>query len=129
MHPPAAALPDRDRKRFAWRPSLPVPMGVAVGPVPCRAWPQAAMLWPAVIFVHCVAPLIDLRQARAPPLWFALMDARLVAAVHSDAARIDVHPPRRTALTAPMRRHGLREAPTSPTEASRRSTTTRKRQA
>ena len=39
-----------------------------------------------------------------PPLWFALMDARLVAAVHSDPARINFAPRRRAGL---MRRHGL----------------------
>ena len=43
-----------------------------------------------------------------PPLWFALMDARLVAAVHSDPARINFHPRRRAAL---MRRHGLVDFP------------------
>ena len=43
-----------------------------------------------------------------PPLWFALMDARLVAAVHSDASRINFHPRRRAAL---MRRHGLADFP------------------
>ena len=39
-----------------------------------------------------------------PPLWFALMDARLTKAVHSDASRINFAPGRRAAL---MRRHGL----------------------
>jgi alkane 1-monooxygenase len=60
--PVAAATtpPYRDRKRFAWMLSLLVPMGVAVGPVLYRAWPQAAMLWLPVVFVYCVAPLIDL---------------------------------------------------------------------
>jgi hypothetical protein len=43
-----------------------------------------------------------------PPLWFALMDGRLVAAVHSDPARINFHPRRRAAL---MRRHGLVDFP------------------
>ena len=43
-----------------------------------------------------------------PPLWFALMDARLIAAVHSDPARINFHPRRRAAL---MRRHGLVDFP------------------
>ena len=46
--------------------------------------------------------------AYIPPLWFALMDARLVAAVHSDAARINFLPRRRAAL---MRRHGLVDRP------------------
>jgi len=43
-----------------------------------------------------------------PPLWFALMDARLVAAVHSEASRINFSPRRRAAL---MRRHGLVDDP------------------
>jgi alkane 1-monooxygenase len=43
-----------------------------------------------------------------PPLWFALMDARLVAAVHSDPSRINFDPRRRAAL---MRRHGLADSP------------------
>ena len=43
-----------------------------------------------------------------PPLWFALMDRRLVAAVHSDASRINFHPGRRAAL---MRKHGLADFP------------------
>ena len=42
--------------------------------------------------------------AYVPPLWFALMDARLAKAVHSDASRINFAPGRRAAL---MRRHGL----------------------
>ena len=42
------------------------------------------------------------------PLWFAPMDARLVAAVHSDPARINFHPRRRAAL---KRRHGLVDFP------------------
>ena len=46
--------------------------------------------------------------AYVPPLWFALMDARLVAAVHSDASRINFSPRRRAAL---MRRHGLVDSP------------------
>jgi hypothetical protein len=46
--------------------------------------------------------------ARVPPLWFAPMDARLVAAVHSDASRIDFHPRRRA---APMRRRVLSMSP------------------
>ena len=37
-----------------------------------------------------------------PPLWFALMDARLVAAVHSDATRINFSPRRRAALMRRM---------------------------
>jgi len=46
--------------------------------------------------------------AYVPPLWFALMDGRLVAAVHSDASRINFDPRRRAAL---MRRHGLADVP------------------
>ena len=44
--------------------------------------------------------------AYIPPLWFALMDARLVAAVGRDASRINFDPRRRAAL---MRRFGLAE--------------------
>ena len=43
-----------------------------------------------------------------PPRWFALMDARLVAAVHSNASRINFSPRRRAAQ---MRRHGLDASP------------------
>jgi alkane 1-monooxygenase len=42
-----------------------------------------------------------------PPLWFALMDKRLIEAVHSDPARINFQPGKREAL---MRRHGLTDA-------------------
>ena len=57
---PAAHPPYRDRKRAAWVLSLLVPASVGLGPVLYRAWPQTLMLWLPVIFVYCIAPLIDL---------------------------------------------------------------------
>lgn len=42
--------------------------------------------------------------AYIPPLWFRVMDRRLLTAVHHDPARINFDPKRRAAL---MRRHGL----------------------
>jgi alkane 1-monooxygenase len=56
---PEPSLPYRDHKRHAWVLSLLVPALVALGPVLYRAWPQTAMLWLPVIFVYCVAPVID----------------------------------------------------------------------
>jgi len=49
-----------DRKRHAWVLSLAVPALVGLGPLLHRAWPHTVMLWLPVIFVYCVAPLIDL---------------------------------------------------------------------
>jgi len=57
---PAPSVPYVDRKRHAWVLSLAVPALVGLGPLLYRAWPQTAMLWLPVIFVYCVAPLIDL---------------------------------------------------------------------
>jgi alkane 1-monooxygenase len=67
---PDPSVPYVDRKRHAWVLSLAVPMLVGLGPVLYRAWPQAVMLWFPVIFVYCVAPLIDLAlgaDASNPP--------------------------------------------------------------
>ena len=49
--------------------------------------------------------------AYVPPLWFAVMDPRLVEAVGRDPARINFDPRRREALIA---RHGLSAAPRGP---------------
>jgi alkane 1-monooxygenase len=49
--------------------------------------------------------------AYVPPLWFAVMDPRLVEAVGRDPARINFDPRRREALIA---RHGLSAAPHGP---------------
>jgi alkane 1-monooxygenase len=57
---PDPSVPYVDHKRHAWTLSLEVTMLVGLGPVLYRAWPQAVMLWLPVIFVYCVAPLIDL---------------------------------------------------------------------
>ena len=57
---PDPALPYVDRKRHAWVLSLAVPALVGLGPLLYGAWPRTVMLWLAVIFVYCVAPLIDL---------------------------------------------------------------------
>jgi alkane 1-monooxygenase len=43
--------------------------------------------------------------AYLPPLWFRLMDRRLVQAVGGDASRIHFQPGKREAL---VQRHGLR---------------------
>jgi alkane 1-monooxygenase len=47
--------------------------------------------------------------AYVPPLWFRVMDPRLVAAVGGDATRINFEPARRARL---MRRHGLEDGAT-----------------
>src|SRR5471030_1937363 len=63
MNPSTASdpsVPYRDRKRHAWVLSLLVPALVGLGPVLYRAWPMTLMLWLPVIFVYCIAPLIDL---------------------------------------------------------------------
>ena len=52
---PDPALPYVDRKRHAWVLAL-----AGLGPVLYGAWPHMLMLWLPVIFVYCVAPLIDL---------------------------------------------------------------------
>ena len=57
---PDPSVPYVDRKRHAWMLSLLVPALVGLGPVLYRAWPMTIMLWLAVIFVYCAAPLIDL---------------------------------------------------------------------
>ena len=57
---PDPTAPYVDRKRHAWVLSLLVPTLVGLGPVLYRLWPMTIMLWLAVIFVYCVAPLIDL---------------------------------------------------------------------
>ena len=44
--------------------------------------------------------------AYVPPLWFRLMNPRLIAAVQGDAARINFQPGLRERL---MRRYGLQE--------------------
>lgn len=46
--------------------------------------------------------------AYVPPLWFRVMDRRLLELVGKDCTRINFDPPRRDAL---MRRYGLRDAP------------------
>ena len=58
--PSEPSVPYVDRKRHAWVLSLLVPALVGLGPLQYRAWPITLMLWLPVIFVYCVAPLIDL---------------------------------------------------------------------
>ena len=57
---PEPTVPYVDRKRHAWILSLAVPTLVGLGPALYAAWPRTVMLWLPVIFVYCVAPLIDL---------------------------------------------------------------------
>jgi len=58
--PPEPPVPYVDRKRHAWVMSLLVPALVGLGPALYAAWPHVVMLWVPVIFVYCIAPLIDL---------------------------------------------------------------------
>jgi alkane 1-monooxygenase len=46
--------------------------------------------------------------AYVPPLWFQVMNPRLITAVHGDAARINFQPGHRERL---MCRYGLSEQP------------------
>jgi len=67
---PDPSAPYVDRKRHAWVLSLAVPLLVGLGPALYLARPQTVMLWLPVVFVYCVAPLIDLAlgaDASNPP--------------------------------------------------------------
>ena len=105
---PDPAMPYRVRKRSAWALSLLVPALEADAyyrHVTCALVP---LLWAAYLPQLPNGCFGMFTVAYFPPLWFALMDARLVEAVHSDPACINFHPRRHA---APMRRHGLVDFP------------------